>query len=134
MGRKSIEISVQLLHIDFEVDRMSSLADVPEWINNEKIVTILGNLLDNAFESVLDRPEEERRAALSFTAGSPVASKPASAWLPSQNGFVFDAPQRHSVARMPFASPATAFASRVLPVPGGPTSSAPFGSLAPISA
>ena len=32
------------------------------------------------------------------------------------------------------ASPATARASRVLPVPGGPTSSAPLGSLAPISA
>ena len=31
-----------------------------------------------------------------------------------------------------FASPATAFASMVLPVPGGPTSSAPFGSFAPI--
>ena len=30
------------------------------------------------------------------------------------------------------ASPATAFASIVLPVPGGPTSSAPFGSFAPI--
>ncbi len=30
------------------------------------------------------------------------------------------------------ASPATAFASNVLPVPGGPTSRAPFGSLAPI--
>ena len=32
-----------------------------------------------------------------------------------------------------FASPATAFASSVLPVPGGPTSSAPFGILAPSS-
>ena len=31
-----------------------------------------------------------------------------------------------------FASPATAFASNVLPVPGGPTRSAPFGSFAPI--
>ena len=31
------------------------------------------------------------------------------------------------------ASPATAFASSVLPVPGGPTSSAPFGILAPRS-
>ena len=30
-----------------------------------------------------------------------------------------------------FASPATAFAKSVLPVPGGPTSSAPFGSFAP---
>ena len=30
------------------------------------------------------------------------------------------------------ASPATALASKVLPVPGGPTSRAPFGSLAPI--
>ena len=33
-----------------------------------------------------------------------------------------------------FASPATALASSVLPVPGGPTSSAPLGSFAPISA
>ena len=31
------------------------------------------------------------------------------------------------------ASPATAFASSVLPVPGGPTSSTPWGILAPIS-
>ena len=31
-----------------------------------------------------------------------------------------------------FASPATAFARSVLPVPGGPTRRAPFGSLAPI--
>ena len=32
-----------------------------------------------------------------------------------------------------FASPATAFASNVLPVPGPPTSNIPFGILAPIS-
>ena len=32
-----------------------------------------------------------------------------------------------------FASPATALASSVLPVPGGPTSSAPRGSFAPMS-
>ena len=32
-----------------------------------------------------------------------------------------------------FASPATALANKVLPVPGGPTSSAPFGILAPSS-
>ena len=31
------------------------------------------------------------------------------------------------------ASPATAFANRVFPVPGGPTNKAPFGILAPIS-
>ena len=31
------------------------------------------------------------------------------------------------------ASPATALASRVLPVPGEPTSSAPLGSLAPMA-
>jgi hypothetical protein len=30
-----------------------------------------------------------------------------------------------------FASPATALARRVLPVPGGPTKSAPLGTLAP---
>jgi len=55
------------LRIDFDVDRHGTLTDVPEWMNHEKIVTILGNLLDNAFESVLDRPEAERRAVLSFT-------------------------------------------------------------------
>ena len=33
-----------------------------------------------------------------------------------------------------WASPATALASKVLPVPGGPTKSAPFGRVAPISA
>ena len=33
-----------------------------------------------------------------------------------------------------WASPATALARRVLPVPGGPTSRAPFGRFAPISA
>ncbi|MGE4296895.1 MAG: ATP-binding protein [Desulfovibrionaceae bacterium] len=55
------------LRIAFAVDRHSSLGQVPDWINQEKIVTILGNLLDNAFESVLDKPEGERRAALSFT-------------------------------------------------------------------
>ena len=33
-----------------------------------------------------------------------------------------------------FASPATALASRVLPVPGGPASSTPLGSLAPMAA
>lgn len=32
-----------------------------------------------------------------------------------------------------FASPATAFANNVLPVPGGPTSKTPLGILAPIS-
>ena len=32
-----------------------------------------------------------------------------------------------------FASPATAFASSVLPVPGGPTSSAPLGIFAPMA-
>ena len=32
------------------------------------------------------------------------------------------------------ASPATALAMSVLPVPGGPTSRTPFGTLAPISA
>ena len=31
------------------------------------------------------------------------------------------------------ASPATALASKVLPVPGGPTKSAPLGNFAPIS-
>lgn len=55
------------MHIRFAIDRDSTMAEVPEWISREKIVTILGNLLDNAFESVLPIPAESRQVELSFT-------------------------------------------------------------------
>ncbi len=55
------------LKVDFTVDPESSMVDLPEWMPREKVVTILGNLLENAFEAVLHRPEGARTVNLSFT-------------------------------------------------------------------
>jgi len=55
------------LRVNFNIDRDSTLADVPKWISHEKIVTIVGNLLDNAFEAALQRPPGLRAVELSFT-------------------------------------------------------------------
>lgn len=55
------------LKISFEIDQESTMKDVPGWIKQEKIVTIIGNLLDNAFEAVLEQAPEKRHVELSFT-------------------------------------------------------------------
>ena len=55
------------LNITLTVDEHSNFADVPEWINREKVVTILGNLLDNAYEAVAPLLEENRIVRLSLT-------------------------------------------------------------------
>jgi sensor histidine kinase regulating citrate/malate metabolism len=55
------------LKITLKVDRDSHFADIPEWINREKIVTILCNLLDNAYEAVRGLREEKRVVHLSLT-------------------------------------------------------------------
>lgn len=55
------------LKISFEIDREGTMVDVPDWIKQEKIVTIVGNLLDNAFEAVLEREKDKRKVFLSFT-------------------------------------------------------------------
>ena len=55
------------LRVNFGIDRDSTLADVPAWIPQEKIVTILGNILDNAFEAALQRPAGLRSVEMSFT-------------------------------------------------------------------
>ncbi|MBP1965532.1 ATP-binding protein [Paenibacillus aceris] len=43
----------QELKITFEIDRESSFADIPEEIDRDLLVTIIGNLIDNAMEAVL---------------------------------------------------------------------------------
>lgn len=43
----------QELHIDFQIDPDSLLIDVPNDLSREKILTILGNLVDNAFDAAL---------------------------------------------------------------------------------
>lgn len=55
------------LKVDFAIDREGTLEDVPAHIDQGKIVTVLGNLLDNAFEAVLDRAPGSRLVELSFT-------------------------------------------------------------------
>jgi len=57
----------QELKIRFRVDPQSHMADVPAWLHREKIVTILGNLLDNAFEAVQPLAEAGREVRLSMT-------------------------------------------------------------------
>lgn len=57
----------QELKIRFQVDPQSHMADVPGWLNREKLVTILGNLLDNAFDAVQQKEEAAREVRLSMT-------------------------------------------------------------------
>ena len=54
------------LHIRFEIDPDSQLTDVPAELSREKLVTILGNLIDNAFDAAL-HGEGEARVQLSMT-------------------------------------------------------------------
>ena len=49
------------------MDRDSNFADVPEWISKEKIVTVLGNLLENAYQAVTPLSEDKRVVNLSLT-------------------------------------------------------------------
>ncbi|SDK90931.1 two-component system, CitB family, sensor histidine kinase DcuS [Maridesulfovibrio ferrireducens] len=55
------------LKVQFDVDREGTMVDVPDWIKQEKIVTIVGNLLDNAFEAVLGCDKVDCKVQLSFT-------------------------------------------------------------------
>ncbi len=55
------------LKVNFSIDPDSSMVDVPEEIKREKLVTIIGNILDNSFEAVLGREEHQRLVKLSMT-------------------------------------------------------------------
>ena len=57
----------QELNIQLNIDRESSFSDLPEWMSKEKIVSVLGNLLDNAFQAVATRPRDKRTVNLSMT-------------------------------------------------------------------
>jgi GAF domain-containing protein len=47
--------------ITLEIDDSSSLARLPHALTDAQAVTVLGNLLDNAFDAVADMPEPRRR-------------------------------------------------------------------------
>ncbi|MCP3027912.1 sensor histidine kinase [Halobacillus sp. A5] len=52
------------LKIDFIVDEDASIGPIPEQISRSKLVTILGNLIDNSFEAV----KEQREKQVTFSA------------------------------------------------------------------
>ncbi len=56
----------QELRIDFEIDPDSQLVDVSPDLNREKILTVLGNLLDNAFDAALQH-DRSPQVKLSMT-------------------------------------------------------------------
>ena len=56
----------QELRIEFEIDPDSQLKDVPSELSREKLVTILGNLIDNAFDAAL-QGENQTKVKLSMT-------------------------------------------------------------------
>ncbi len=55
------------LHLDFKIDPDSSMSDIPESISRERIVTIVGNMLDNAFDAVRNVETSQRTVKLSMT-------------------------------------------------------------------
>ncbi len=55
------------LKVQLNIDRESSLADLPAGFDCERLVTILGNLLENALEAAVRSPRRPRRVELSMT-------------------------------------------------------------------
>jgi len=53
--------------VTFEVDRDSSMTDIPEHIDQEALVTIIGNLIDNALDAVRGLGPDKGRVILSMT-------------------------------------------------------------------
>ena len=57
----------QELRINFQLDPESRMIDIPKKINREKIVTILGNLLENALEAAQENTSRKRMVQLTMT-------------------------------------------------------------------
>lgn len=55
------------LKIELSIDPDSSMRDIPESIKRVNLVTIIGNILDNGFEAVLNKPAGQREVKLSMT-------------------------------------------------------------------
>lgn len=57
----------QEMKVRLSVDEDSSLSDIPQGISHDKIITILGNLLDNALEATLEVDDRDCEVHLSMT-------------------------------------------------------------------
>jgi two-component system, CitB family, sensor kinase len=55
------------LKVNFSIDRESSFKDIPQEISRDALVTIIGNLINNAFEAVKENKNGEKRVSLFFT-------------------------------------------------------------------
>ena len=55
------------LKVDFNIDFNSSFTNVPKEINREDLITIIGNLLNNAFEAVIETHKHEKIVSLFLT-------------------------------------------------------------------
>ncbi|WP_245959307.1 sensor histidine kinase [Neobacillus piezotolerans] len=55
------------LKIKFNVDQSSSFKDVPASISRDNLITIIGNLINNAFEAVKENNEKGREVSLFLT-------------------------------------------------------------------
>ncbi|GHH96935.1 ATP-binding protein [Neobacillus kokaensis] len=55
------------LKIDFSIDRESSFKDVPVEISRDALVTIIGNLVNNAFEAVRENEKLDKKVTLFLT-------------------------------------------------------------------
>ncbi|MEH7332551.1 sensor histidine kinase [Neobacillus drentensis] len=55
------------LKIDLSIDRESSFKDLPFEISRDSLVTIIGNLVNNAFEAVRENGMQEKRVSLFLT-------------------------------------------------------------------
>jgi two-component system, CitB family, sensor kinase len=55
------------LKVNFSIDRESSFKDIPLEISRDSLVTIIGNLVNNAFEAVKENKNKEKRVTLFFT-------------------------------------------------------------------
>ena len=57
----------QEMRVDFQLDPESSMIDIPKSINREKMVTIIGNLLENAIEAAQENISRSQTVKLSMT-------------------------------------------------------------------
>ena len=100
----------QELRIRFEIDPESQLTDVPDELSREKLVTILGNLLDNAFDAAQHGDQEATvKLAMTDLAGLP----PIEVYQIDQAYFVIDGNHRVSVARQLGATHIQAYVTEV---------------------
>jgi len=56
--------------IELEIDGSSRLANLPATLSDTQVVSIIGNLLDNAFDAVAEMPPARRRVRLSLSTES----------------------------------------------------------------